>query len=316
MLFLQLYLFAYGKSLNTSYCNSTSAYHYQRFNRPCINPSHHLSYFSAPTQYYHNSSASYHLERVLNLSNDVEVNPGPDAAEEFSFSDSLFNEDTFNSSNSLNSSSSSSTISHHPKCSSILCIFFNTRSIGNKLTELHALIDTENPDIVAVSESWLDNNIADSETVDTSYMLFRHDRNRNDGGVFIAIKDILNPIHAPQYEHNNIESVWVEFATKGGKVLYGCIYCPKKPDLIFFNNLDELVNVVLANVHSYVSVVLTGDFNVNAPHFQPSSKVFSEGALGFARRFSNHESRLLSRSHTFAITVILDLKIHQSMWIH
>ena len=34
------------------------------------------------------------------------------------------------------------------------------------------------------------------------------------------------------------------------------------------------------------------------------------------RRFSNHESRLLSRSHTYAIIVILDLKIHQSMWIH
>ena len=33
------------------------------------------------------------------------------------------------------------------------------------------------------------------------------------------------------------------------------------------------------------------------------------------RRFSNHESRLLSRAHTFAIIVILDLKIHQSMWI-
>ena len=38
---------------------------------------------------------------------------------------------------------------------------------------------------------------------------------------------------------------------------------------------------------------------------------------GFStRRFSNHESRLLSRAHTFAIIVILDLKIHQSMWIH
>ena len=34
------------------------------------------------------------------------------------------------------------------------------------------------------------------------------------------------------------------------------------------------------------------------------------------RRFSSHESRLLLRSHTFAIIVILDLKIHQSMWIH
>ena len=34
------------------------------------------------------------------------------------------------------------------------------------------------------------------------------------------------------------------------------------------------------------------------------------------RRFSNHESRLLLQSHTFAIIVIFDLKIHQSMWIH
>ena len=34
------------------------------------------------------------------------------------------------------------------------------------------------------------------------------------------------------------------------------------------------------------------------------------------RRFSNHVSRLLSWSHTFAIIVILDLKIHQSMRIH
>ena len=34
------------------------------------------------------------------------------------------------------------------------------------------------------------------------------------------------------------------------------------------------------------------------------------------KRFSNHVSHLLLRSHTFAIIVILDLKIHQSMWIH
>ena len=34
------------------------------------------------------------------------------------------------------------------------------------------------------------------------------------------------------------------------------------------------------------------------------------------RRFSNQVSHLLSRSHTFAIIIILDLKIHQSMWIH
>ena len=44
--------------------------------------------------------------------------------------------------------------------------------------------------------------------------------------------------------------------------------------------------------------------------------VYIAVSLDWTRQFSNHESRLLSGSHTFAIIVILDLKIHQSMWIH
>ena len=44
--------------------------------------------------------------------------------------------------------------------------------------------------------------------------------------------------------------------------------------------------------------------------FKFSNKMFK------TRQFSNHESRLLSRAHTFAIIVILDFKIHQSIWIH
>ena len=43
---------------------------------------------------------------------------------------------------------------------------------------------------------------------------------------------------------------------------------------------------------------------------------FQKQGIVKTRRFSNHKSRLLSRSHTFAIIVISDLKIHQSMWIH
>ena len=43
---------------------------------------------------------------------------------------------------------------------------------------------------------------------------------------------------------------------------------------------------------------------------------YKESYIVSTRRFSNHESHLLPRSHTYAIIVILDLKIHQSMWIH
>ena len=55
--------------------------------------------------------------------------------------------------------------------------------------------------------------------------------------------------------------------------------------------------------------------------YSPVAQVVYSGAQELiskwkTRRFSNHESRLLSRAHTFAIIVILDLKIHQSMWIH
>ena len=43
---------------------------------------------------------------------------------------------------------------------------------------------------------------------------------------------------------------------------------------------------------------------------------YNQSLYRLTRRFSNHVSRLISRSHTYAIVVILDLKIHQSMWIH
>ena len=40
-----------------------------------------------------------------------------------------------------------------------------------------------------------------------------------------------------------------------------------------------------------------------------SLKFCTFGCFKKTRRFLNHESRLISRSHTFAIIVILDLKI-------
>ena len=45
-------------------------------------------------------------------------------------------------------------------------------------------------------------------------------------------------------------------------------------------------------------------------------RILNQGNQQNTRRCSNYESRLLSRSHTFAIIVILDLKIYQSMWLH
>ena len=170
--------------------NSTTVLHKRRF-------------FSAPIFYYHNCCTSYHLERVVNLSNDIEVNSGPDV-DVFRPSDSSVSESSLNSSStSLSNSSHISSVSSNRRCNNILSIFFNARSVVNKLVKLHSIVDTDNPDVLAIDETWINDSIADSEIVDPSYIIFRRDRHRHGGGVLIAVKDYLNPSRAPQYEHKD-----------------------------------------------------------------------------------------------------------------
>ena len=73
----------------------------------------------------------------------------------------------------------------------------------------------------------------------------------------------------------------------------------------------EFILLIITRMKTEYTNIMWGNNKVN----NIDSKKCALG-LEITRRFSNHESRLLSRSHTFAIIVILDLKIHQSMWIH
>ena len=61
------------------------------------------------------------------------------------------------------------------------------------------------------------------------------------------------------------------------------------------------VDKVLNNVHLYHSVLLVGDFNVNAPHFQPASKVYTEGD---ARLYKNLIETLDTRNMSQLVTFV------------
>ena len=56
------------------------------------------------------------------------------------------------------------------------CISLNARSIVNKFIELELCIDMEQPDILGITETWLDNRITDSELSFEGYTLIRRDR--------------------------------------------------------------------------------------------------------------------------------------------
>ena len=80
--------------------------------------------------------------------------------------------------------------------------------------------------------------------------------------------------------------------------------CPQSSHAVLY----PLTTADAGDIRTRRTMVILIMGKLEAPNLSPYARI--------TRRFSNHESCLLSRSHTYAIIVILDLKIHQSMWIH
>ena len=89
--------------------------------------------------------------------------------------------------------------SHNYTCNSLSVLFYNTRSILPKFDGLCSELEIHKPDIICLVESWLSDEVLDSEISLTNYQLYRLDRNRHGGGIII-------------YTHNNLTT---ELVTKG-----------------------------------------------------------------------------------------------------
>ena len=122
-----------------------------------------------------------------------------------------------------------------PKSGSLKLLCLNARSLGNKRAQFQNLVDSTNPDVVVVTETWLQNDQSDGEIGDPmrypgfsdTYDVYRHDRDpkrkKNDedggGGVLVAVKKIFSTV--PQLElEANCELIWVKLLFDGSKPLY------------------------------------------------------------------------------------------------
>ena len=65
---------------------------------------------------------------------------------------------------------------------------------------MQVLCSTDNLDIIAVTETWLNDTISDGELLDPSFQIIRRDRNRNGGGVLLACKSVLQPVRRADFE--------------------------------------------------------------------------------------------------------------------
>jgi len=78
------------------------------------------------------------------------------------------------------------------------CLYFNARSVANKLDELELIVKESNLDVIGITETWLTNDHSDTEVIIERYTVFKKDRNdpnkSRGGGVALYVKNNINGI--------------------------------------------------------------------------------------------------------------------------
>lgn len=146
-----------------------------------------------------------------------------------------------------------------------LCVCqLNVRSIFTGFNELNLLLHQYEIDVLAVTETWLSENIRDNVITIPNYVFYRKDRLSRGGGVGFFIHDSLNSkklsVDADRLE-DDFEFLWISVTVNRLNMALGVYYRAPNRDLrSCINNLDNNLPILLT---SYDQVIVLGDFNVN-----------------------------------------------------
>ena len=124
------------------------------------------------------------------------------------------------------------------------------------------MIDTETPDIIVGTESWLSSDIRDSEIFPPGYTPYRADRvskTTRSGGVFVLVRDTLICSEQPQLR-SEFEITWVKLEIVVAQPLYlAAYYKPSEDDQ---DSLDMLRNSLEKLTGKKGNIMVVGDINL------------------------------------------------------
>jgi hypothetical protein len=137
----------------------------------------------------------------------------------------------------------------------------NCRSLKNKIPEFHHLIHNTGCNIIIGTESWLTDDISDSEIFPKSFNVYRKDRsNRTGGGVFIAVKKTIVS-QAEIVPDTSIESVWCSIRCPKTKTIFVCAYYrPPNSDVTSILELETQIRSITSR-NTERNLIIGGDFN-------------------------------------------------------
>ena len=158
--------------------------------------------------------------------------------------------------------------SHSLQCtdfaSQFKILYCNARSLIPKIDALHAEVILENPDIICIVETWLSDEVNDTEIQIPGYSIIRKDRNRHGGGVCVYISHAVTSISHLPLHRQELECIFLRVTKDSTKLTVGCFYRPPSSS---FCTLDMLADsIFLLNPTYLTDFVLIGDFNVNSEH--------------------------------------------------
>ena len=149
-------------------------------------------------------------------------------------------------------------------CDKLKCGLLNAQSVCNKTTEIRALINEENFDFLALTETWLnecDRTIIQEMTPVTHTFVHTPRKGRKGGGVGLVLPKICkkNRINTAE-KFMSFEHMQVTCELSGRKTVFIVVYRPPNlSDRMFiddFRKYLETLDMVSANVY------ICGDFSI------------------------------------------------------
>ncbi|KAJ8042793.1 RNA-directed DNA polymerase from mobile element jockey [Holothuria leucospilota] len=165
-----------------------------------------------------------------------------------------------------------------PIRSNLKVLVINFQGLRNKVADLNACIDENNPDVIIGTETHLNSSVTSNELFPSNYTVFRKDRNygQSKGGVLIATKNDLLATYRPDLD-SDCEVVWVSLEIQGAKqILIGSFYRSHK-----YGNSTDYLDQLRASLRSASKnkngqIYLAGDFNL--PDIDWSSRSVQPGS--------------------------------------
>lgn len=159
----------------------------------------------------------------------------------------------------INNSNSSSRITTK-LISHLNLLLLNAQSITSKKASFTNLLNEHNPDIIAISETWLNPDILSSEFLPAEYTAFRRDRPDGYGGVLLACHNSLNCQMLTT--DLNSEAIACQLTFENHNSLIVCVfYRPPNRSSESIINLCNFLKTIIDN-YPHLPIWIAGDLNL------------------------------------------------------